>query len=185
MYIRRGVFWDLIEGCVDERFPAGRSSDPAPGFESPASACSGLADSLEQIARRSQFQAPGEDHDRLETRGALRALQQADLGAVQVADVGEHLLGEADFFAMEAQVGGELLAGGFHSPNFRGPQTEGLQTEDLQAFVCKIADFTRRTMVGKRYEPISARDLAAVDSRILVERVVPWTPTTPRRVRRK
>ena len=55
---------------------------------------------------------------------------------MQIAEVGELLLGEADFFAMEAEVGGELLAGGFHSRNFRGPQTEGLQTKLDSVIVC-------------------------------------------------
>ena len=133
-----------------------RGSSPRVGFPS------ALADSLEQVARRSEFQATGEDHDRLETRGALRALQQADLGAVQIAEVGERLLGEADFFAMEAQVGGELFAGGFHSPNFGGPQTEGLQTNGDNPFQTscplKTAYFKRKGgplyMVGTGFEPV-------------------------------
>ncbi len=55
-----------------------------------ASSCS--ADPLEQLAWRGELEAAGEDDDGLQPRGALAALEQADLGAVQVAEVCERLL---------------------------------------------------------------------------------------------
>ena len=51
-----------------------------------------LADALEQLAGRGELQAAGEDHDCLEARRALAALQQADLGAMQVAEIRQGLL---------------------------------------------------------------------------------------------
>src|ERR1039458_1755293 len=88
----------------------------------------GSVDSLEQLAGRGELKAAGQDHDRLQTGGALAALQQADLGAVQVADVCECLLGKAHTIAMVAKVGGELLAYGIHGSNSRGTQTRVPQT---------------------------------------------------------
>jgi hypothetical protein len=56
---------------------------------------------------------------------------------MQVAHIGKRLLGEPDAPAMTAQVGGELLADGFHERHCRWPQTEGLQTKVVAA--CGIA----------------------------------------------
>jgi len=72
------------------------------------------ADPLEQLGRRRELQSSGEDHDRLESWGALAALQQTDLRAVQVAHVGECLLGEPNTRPVAAQICGELLADKLH-----------------------------------------------------------------------
>src|SRR5271154_7375895 len=60
----------------------------------PASPRGSLADALEQLAWRGELEAAREDHDRLEPRRALAALEQADLRAVQVAEIRERLLRE-------------------------------------------------------------------------------------------
>ena len=88
-----------------------------------------LANSFEQLGGGGKLEAASEDHDRLESRRALATLQQAYLGSMQVAHVGERLLGKPNAPAMAAQVGGELLADGLHRAHCRGPQTEGLQTK--------------------------------------------------------
>src|ERR1039458_2377427 len=75
-----------------------------------------LPDSLQQLPRRGEPQPAGEGHDRLKARRALAALEQADLRAVQVADLPERLLGEAGPFSVIAKVDGELTAHGFHGP---------------------------------------------------------------------
>src|ERR1700719_497180 len=74
------------------------------------------ADPLEQLAGRGEAEASREDHDRLETWRALAALEQADLGSVQVAGIGEGLLRQSRAFALLAQVGSELLADWLHRP---------------------------------------------------------------------
>ncbi len=90
------------------------------------SCCSG--DALEQVARRGQLEAAGEDHDRLQPGRALAALEQADLRAVQVAEVGQRLLGEARPIAVLSEVGGKLPTDSFHRSNSRAAQTKVPQT---------------------------------------------------------
>src|SRR6202035_492523 len=87
-----------------------------------------LVDSVEQVGGRGELEPSGEDHDRLQARGALATLKQAYLGSMQMAHVRERLLGEPNPCAMTAQGGGELLADKFHGLHCRGPQTESLQT---------------------------------------------------------
>src|SRR5580692_7750759 len=133
--------------------PAGRSSDPA-RFESPRRpsyarfcALNALFDALEQLARRGQVEAASQDRDRLQARRALAALQQADLGAMQVADLRQRLLREPHPLAVMAKVDGELLAYVLHVvhvPNFRDAQTEGLQTTRRQMFVYSTATLSSR-----------------------------------------
>ena len=68
--------------------------------------------------------SPGEWHDfepqqiavRLQPRGAPAALEKTDLGAMQVAQIGERLLREASAIAVVAQVDGELGAHCVHNP---------------------------------------------------------------------
>jgi hypothetical protein len=85
----------------------------------------GLLDSLEQLARRGEPKSAGEDHNRLEPGGALAALEQADLGPVQVADRCERLLGETHAIAVVTKVDGELLAHGFHDSQLSRCANEG------------------------------------------------------------
>lgn len=97
------------------------------------SAPASSANALEQIGRRGELQSAGKDHDRLQPRRALAALEQADLGAVQIAHVGERLLRYAHARPVAPQVGGELFASIIHAPHC------GLaQTEDLQTIVLKV-----------------------------------------------
>jgi hypothetical protein len=72
------------------------------------------ANPLEQLCERGELEPAGEDYERLQAGGALAALQETDLGAVQIAGFRERLLGEACSFPEASEVGGELLADGFH-----------------------------------------------------------------------
>jgi hypothetical protein len=72
------------------------------------------ANALEQLGGRGEPQSLGEDHEGLEAGRALAALQEADLGAVQVAGFGQRLLRESRSLSVGAQVMRELAAYLFH-----------------------------------------------------------------------
>src|ERR1700740_2119028 len=93
----------------------------------PTSACASV-DGVEQLAGRGELEPAREDHDRLQSRRAFVALEQADLGAVQVAAVGELFLREAGPQALRADVVCKLLPNGVHLRQPRDRQTKGPQT---------------------------------------------------------
>ena len=97
----------------------------------------------QQFGGGGQVEAAREDHDRLQARRALAALEQADLRAVQVAQVGERLLRETGSHAMVAEVPGELLADALHRRDFLAAQTKQPQT-----VVCIKPSYTRKLRVG-------------------------------------
>jgi hypothetical protein len=90
---------------------------------------------------------------------------------VQVADVGERLLGEAGLFPLETKIGGELFAQRFHTPNFRGTQTERLQTKDRQMVVCSMIPLAA-SRCALEYPPTRMRVCLTEDS--LEVLFAPW-----------
>lgn len=69
---------------------------------SAADRATGSADAREQIPGGGESESAGEDYDRLQAGGALAALEQADLGPVQIADVSQFFLGQIQPLAMGA-----------------------------------------------------------------------------------
>ena len=87
-------------------------------------------DALKQLDWGGELEASCQDHDRLQPRRALAALEQADLRSMQLADIRQSLLRELSPLAVMAKVGGKLCAYALHGQelNSRVIQTEVPQT---------------------------------------------------------
>ena len=86
-----------------------------------------------QQVRDRDVQGASQAHDRPESRFAARALEQRDLGAVEVTRVGQGLLGDACAQACGAQVRGELVDR-IHGADRVRVLTERLQTKRFASF---------------------------------------------------
>lgn len=76
--------------------------------------CELLLDAAQQLGRLDP-EPPGEPDDCVETWTPLAALQFADFGSIQVAEVSECLLAQTDALPVLAEILGELLLGAIHT----------------------------------------------------------------------
>jgi hypothetical protein len=70
---------------------------------------------VEQLTGRLELESPGQLDKRIQLGVALTALEQADLGAIEIAHLAQFLLSEAGSVAMNAEVEAKLLAYFLHA----------------------------------------------------------------------
>lgn len=110
-----------------------------------------LLDALYEIGEGVKAQALGEDDHRVQARRAQAALEQADLGAVQIAGLREPLLRDASAFAQQPEVLCELAANLFgghrllRARMIHARESCRRLTRCLQTFVCVVS---RQSSIG-------------------------------------